>query len=172
MMKKILTIALLSLVMMTQARAQDVLNEIVNMSYATLNDTTKSKNERQVAMFKYDALNYLRSRILKPEDVFGDKVDNTQLNAKVKTLNEQAYAMNTYIAVYFQRLSECKKKNIGLVKYYFKHTTADHLMFNDEEDTMYVEAYFNKEDFPVPFSLNCDWVKSLEAIRSFDWSDK
>lgn len=171
-MKKILAIALMCVAMTTQAWAQDVLNDIVNKSYAIINDTTKDKKERQVAMFKYDALNYLRSRVIKPEDALGNNVDYTLLNAKIKTLNEQAYAMNSYISVYFLRLSECKKKNIGLVNYYFKHTTKDHPMFKEEDDTEYVEAYFNMDDFPVPFSLNCDWVKSLEAIRGFDWSDK
>ncbi len=171
-MKKMLAIALLSIFTMTQARAQDVLNEIVNMSYATLNDTTKSKKDRQTALFKYDAMNYLRSRVLTINDINGDSVDVTQLNAKIKLLNEQAYAMNTYISVYFKRLSECKKKNRKLVTYVFEHTTADNLLFDNEEDKLYVEAYLYKEDFPVPFSLNCDWIKSLELVRSFDWSDK
>ncbi len=89
----------------TQTWAQGVLNDIMNKSFATINDSTKDKQERQIAMFKYDALNYLRSRVIKPEDVLGNNIDYTKLNAKIKTLNEQAYAMNTYITVYFLRLS-------------------------------------------------------------------
>ncbi len=63
-------------------------------------------------------------------------------------------------------------KNVELVKYFFKHTTMDNPMFKEEDDTEYVEAYYNLEDFPVPFSLNCNWEKALESIRTFDWSDK
>lgn len=171
-MKKTLMIVLMCLTMTTQVSAQDVLNDIVNRAYTLFNDTTKNKQDRQVALFKYDALTYLRTRVIQPKDVMSDNVDYDKLNAKIKLLNEQAFAMNTYINVYLTRLSEVKKKNKDMVKYYFRQTTKDHPFFSDENDLEYVDAYYNQEDFPLPFSLNCDWVKSLEFIRSMDWSDK
>lgn len=172
-MKKLLMIALMSLAMTSQVSAQDVLNDIVNRSQALFNDSTKDKKDRQVALFKFDALTYLRSKVIQPADVWGKDINYDKLNAKIKLLNEQAFAMNTYINVYFDRLKQCKKKNREMVKYYFSQATKDHPMFQDEKDLEYVDAYFNQqEQFPLPFSMNCDWQKTLEFIRSFDWSDK
>ena len=37
------------------ASAQDVLNEIVKTSFATVNDTTQNIEVRKTAVFKYDA---------------------------------------------------------------------------------------------------------------------
>ena len=50
--------------MMVPASAQDVLNEIVKMSQATVNDTTQNIVVRKTAVFKYDAMTYLRSKML------------------------------------------------------------------------------------------------------------
>ena len=172
-MKKMLMIALMSLAMTSQVSAQDVLNDIVNRAHALFNDSSKNKQDRQVALFKYDALTYLRAKVIQPTDVMGNSVDYDKLNAKIKTLNEQAFAMNTYINVYFERLAQCKKKNVDMVKFYFRQATKDHPLFQEETDLEYVDAYFNQEkEFPLPFSMNCDWVKTLEFIRTIDWSDK
>ena len=54
-------------------------------------------------------------------------------------LNEQAFAMNTYINVYFERLAQCKKKNVDMVKFYFRQATKDHPLFQEETDLEYVE---------------------------------
>lgn len=155
--------------MLTSASAQDVLNEIVKTSLATVNDTTQSMEVRKVAIFKYDAMSYLRSKVLQPADLLGENINLTKVNEDIKALNEQAYAMNQYITLYLKRYSEAKKKNKNLVISLFKQATIDHKMFNDE-DTEVTLAYYNRDDYPLQFCLDCDWVKTLAFIRTIDWS--
>ncbi len=151
------------------AHAQDVLNEIVKTSYKTLNDTTLSLEVRKVAVFKYDAMGYLRSRVLQPSEMLSDSVNLDTLNARIRFLNEQALAMNQLVTVYQRRLKEAKPKNTYIVTSIFKQATFDHRLFNDE-DTDLVLSYYKTTDYPIPFCLDCDWVKSLAFIRSMDWS--
>lgn len=171
MMKKILIILLPAFLSCITVAAQDVLNEIVRTSLATVNDTTLDINLRKTAVFKYDALNYMRSKVLQPAELLGDSIDLNQVNAKIKMLNEQALAMNNYVNLYFKRLSDTKKKNRAMVAYYFKQATIDHPLFNDT-DTETTRAYFNRDDYPVQFCIDCDWEASLDFIRKQDWSDK
>ena len=155
MKKYIITLGLLA-TMMVPASAQDVLNEIVKMSQATVNDTTQNIVVRKTAVFKYDAMTYLRSKMLPASAVLSDNVDLKKFNEIIRTLNEK-------------RLKEAKKKNKDVVMKLFKMATKDHPYFNDE-DTEVTMAYYNREDYPVQFCLDCNWVKSLEFIRTIDWS--
>lgn len=168
MKKYIITLVLLT-TMMVPASAQDVLNEIVKMSQATVNDTTQNIVVRKTAVFKYDAMTYLRSKMLPASAVLSDNVDLKKFNEIIRTLNEQALAMNQYVTLYEKRLKEAKKKNKDVVMKLFKMATKDHPYFNDE-DTEVTMAYYNREDYPVQFCLDCNWVKSLEFIRTIDWS--
>ena len=168
MKKYIITLGLLA-TMMVPASAQDVLNEIVKMSQATVNDTTQNIVVRKTAVFKYDAMSYLRSKVLPPNVLLEQKISADSLNACIKMLNEQAYAMNQYVTLYQKRLSEAKKRNKGMVRSLFKQATIDHKLFNDS-DTEITLAYFNRSDYPIQFCLDCDWIKTLAFIRSIDWS--
>lgn len=168
-MKKILFIAFFCGLLSSPVAAQDVLNEIVKTSLATVKDTTQSMEVRKTAVFKYDAMSYMRSKILQPADLLKDSIDLKTINANIRILNEQALAMNQYITVYQKRLSEAKKKNKNIVTSLFKQATYDHKYFNDT-DTEVTLAYYNRNDYPIQFCLDCDWVKTLAFIRSIDWS--
>ncbi len=168
-MKKILFIAFFCGLLSSPVAAQDVLNEIVKTSLATVKDTTQSLEVRKTAVFKYDAMSYMRSKILQPADLLKDSIDLKTINANIRILNEQALAMNQYISVYQKRLSEAKKKNKSIVTSLFKQATYDHKYFNDT-DTEVTLAYYNRNDYPIQFCLDCDWVKTLAFIRSIDWS--
>ncbi len=152
-----------------KASAQDVLNEIIRSSDAIINDTTRSLDERKIALFKWDAMNYLRDQIL-PAFLMLDKNANPDsLNMRIRFLNEQAYAMNVYVTVYQKRLQEAKEKNKYMVTSIFKQATFDHKLFNDPntETTM---TYYTRQDYPVQFCIDCNWVKTLAFIRKMDWS--
>lgn len=155
--------------MFTSASAQDVLNEIVKTSLATVNDTTQNIEVRKMAIFKYDAMSYLRSKALPPSDLLGENINLTKVNGTIRALNEQALAMNQYVTLYLKRLNEAKKKNKKLVTNLFKQATIDHKLYNDE-DTEVTLAYYNRDDYPIQFCLDCDWVKTLAFIRTIDWS--
>ena len=72
------------------------------------NDTTLSREVRKAAVFKYDAMSYLRSKVLPPNVLLEQKISADSLNACIKMLNEQAYAMNQYVTLYQKRLSEAR----------------------------------------------------------------
>ena len=168
-MKKIIMTVMLMGMALIPASAQDVLNEIAKSSLAIVNDSTQSIEIRKTAVFKYDAVTYLRSKLLQPADLVGDSIDLKSVNAAVKTLNEQAFAMNTYVDLYIKRLASSKKKNRSMVSSLFKQATFDHKLFNDE-DTEVTLAYYNRNDYPIQFCIDCDWVKTLAFIRTIDWS--
>ena len=168
-MKKFLFLIAVCCLTTTATKAQDVLNEIVKTSLSITNDTTLSHEVRKAAVFKYDAMTYLRSKMLPASAVLSDNVDLKKFNEIIRTLNEQALAMNQYVTLYEKRLKEAKKKNKDVVMKLFKMATKDHPYFNDE-DTEVTMAYYNREDYPVQFCLDCNWVKSLEFIRTIDWS--
>lgn len=98
-----------------KASAQDVLNEVLRTSDAVLNDTTKSMDERRIALFKFDAMTYMRGKILPPYVMLDKNLSKDTLNVKVRYLNEQAYAMSVYITLYQKRLKEASNKNKPLV---------------------------------------------------------
>ena len=168
-MKKLILLFFVCCVSAASVHAQDVLNEIVRTSQATTNDTTLSKEVRKVAVFKYDAATYLRSKVLQPAEMLSDSVDIAKVNANIKFLNEQAYAMNQYVSLFLKRLGEAKKRNKTLVQSLFKEATVNHKLFGDM-DTELTLAYYKRDDYPVQFCLDCDWVKTLAFIRSIDWS--
>ena len=107
-----------------KASAQDVLNEVLRTSDAIINDTTKSMDERRTALFKFDAMTYMRSKILPPYVMLDKNLSKDTLNIKVRYLNEQAYAMSVYITLYQRRLKEASNKNKPLVTQFFKQKTA------------------------------------------------
>lgn len=168
MKRMIIAMALMALTF-APASAQDVLNEIVKTSLATVNDTTKSLEVRKTAVFKYDAMTYLRSKLLQPADLLGKNVDLKKVNSTIQVLNEQALAMNQYVTLYQKRFSEAKKKNRDVVTNLFKQATRNHKLFNDT-DTEVTLAYYDRKDYPIQFCIDCDWVKTLTFIRTIDWS--
>ena len=168
MKRMIIAMALIALTF-ASASAQDVLNEIVKTSFATVNDTTQNIEVRKTAVFKYDAMTYLRSKLLQPADLLDKNVDLKKVNATIQILNEQALAMNQYVALYQKRLYEAKKKNRDIVTNLFKQATRDHKLFNDT-DTEVTLAYYDRKDCPIQFCIDCDWIKTLDFIRTIDWN--
>ena len=139
MKRMIISMALIALTF-ASASAQDVLNEIVQTSFATVNDTTQNIEVRKTAVFKYDAMTYLRSKLLQPADLLDKNVDLKKVNATIQVLNEQALAMNQYVALYQKRLYEAKKKNRDIETNLFKKATREHKLIN-EKDTEVKLAY-------------------------------
>ena len=151
-----------------QASAQDVLNEILRSADQTVNDTTRSMEARQTALFKFDAMTYMRDKILPAYVMLDKQADPDTINLKIDYLNRQAYAMSVYLSVYRKRLAEASPKNQPLVTRLFRQATIDHKAF-DDPDTAFTMAYCDTPGTPVPFCLDCDWVQTLAFIRSIDW---
>lgn len=168
-MRKLLSLVFFTMLLCTPTKAQDVLNYMMHNALETVNDTTKSLFERKVAIFKYDELTYIRGKILPAADMLSGNMNVDTLNAKIKQLNELSYAMHQYLQLYFKRLDECKKKNRDKVIFFFKRATIDSPLFNDEDKEL-VNTYYDRDDYPLQFCLDCDWEKALGVIRNIDWS--
>ena len=168
-MKKYLMILIALCLFSVKSSAQDVLNEILRTSDAIITDSTKSLEVRKVALFKFDAMTYLRGKILPPYVMLDKNANVDSLNHKIHYLNEQAYAMSVYITLYQKRLSEAKDKDKVIVTSLFKQATLDHKLFKDP-DTEFTMTYCDRKDYPIQFCLDCNWVTTLAFIRSIDWS--
>ena len=77
-MKRLLLFMTICCFTTTAAWSQDVLNEIVKTSLAITNDTTLSKEVRKAAVFKYDAMTYLRSKVLPPMSCWSKRLVQTR----------------------------------------------------------------------------------------------
>lgn len=168
-MRKYILFFLVFCLLSAKANAQDVLNEVIRTSDRIINDTTKTMDERKTALFKWDAMNYLRDKILPAFLMLDKKANPDTINTRIKFLNEQAYSMNVYITLYQKRLAEAKDKNKPMVSRMFKQATYDHKLFHDP-DTEVTMAYNQRLDFPIQFCIDCNWVQTLEFIRKIDWS--
>jgi hypothetical protein len=160
-MKKIILSLLLLLSCAVNMHAQAIFNEVKNMqkNFLTIkNDKSKTMDERKIASFKWDAIEYM---LYKAND------DSTFTE---KQLGQQTMAMTEFIGLYFQRLSEAgnskQKKEVAVTR--FKNASLNNSFFNDMDRDL-VQAYVDNPKFATPFSLDTDWIKALEEIRSKSW---
>jgi hypothetical protein len=154
-MKKTLLITMLCCCMTsTQIVAQNVYNEILRLSKAVANDTTKDVETRKIATFKVDELNYMA---MKSNEVMPDST--------VRMLDYQAYAMYDFINLYIDRLSKAKRDaEKEVIRVQFKNASINNSRFNDMDKDL-VLSYYNRNDYLTQFSLDTDWVKAIEEIR-------
>jgi hypothetical protein len=138
----------------TQIVAQNVYNEILRLSKAVANDTTKDVETRKIATFKVDELNYMA---MKSNEVMPDST--------VRMLDYQAYAMYDFINLYIDRLSKAKRDaEKEVIRVQFKNASINNSRFNDMDKDL-VLSYYNRNDYLTQFSLDTDWVKAIEEIR-------
>lgn len=160
-MKKIITALTLLFALAINAQAQQIYEEVQNMQKnfkAIKYDTSKSLDERKVASFKWDAIEYM---------LFKAKEDTAFTE---RQLGEQTYAMTEFVNLFFKRLGEANnksKKQIVITR--FKNASINNSLFNDMDKEL-VLGYYNNEKFATPFSLDTNWVKALEEVRSKSWN--
>ena len=94
-MKKLLLIAVLSGMLFTNVKAQDVYNEILKTSLQVAENEKNDIETRKIATFKFDALNYMKQKVI-PE-VLKDTTDLKTMNKVINQLNQQSYAMYQFI---------------------------------------------------------------------------
>ncbi len=170
-MKKLLIMALLACMISIQASAQEVMKEIEKNAKAIKADASKDLTTRRIAAFKVDEITYLRTKVGPQILAAVNRKDTVTYNKLIKMLNEQSYAMYEYINLFFKRLDDSKKKNRGMVVYFFSQTSIENSLFNDMDKEL-VLAWYNRADYPIPFSLDTNWKKALKIIRAMDWSNK
>lgn len=159
-MKKTLAVLAILIGLTTSAHAQQIYNEVKKMQkgfYTLKHDKTKSMDERRVASFKWDAIEYM---LYKSHD------DSTFTE---KQLGEQTLAMTEFVNLYFKRLAEAKSKSKKeIVTARFKNASINNSLFNDMDKEL-VLGWYNSTKFATPFSLDTNWTKALAEIRSKHW---
>lgn len=160
-MKKLTLCLFMLFGMLISVSAQDIYNEVVRMQkdFKTIKeDKSKKLEERQVASFKWDAIEYM---------LYKGREDSTFTE---RQLGEQTYAMTEFVSLFFKRLGESNKsKNREIAYVRFQNASLNNSLFHDMDKDL-VLAYINKGKYPTPFSLDTDWVKALAEIRSKSWN--
>lgn len=136
--------------------AQKIYNEVKRIMHEmeTIKyDTSKDLEERKIATFKWDAIYYMIMKAA--QDSTFSEVD----------LGNQTYAMLEFVNIYVKRLTDIKKQSErNILREKFKSATIGNALFNDNEKEI-VDAYLNNDKFLTQFSLDCNWVRALEAVR-------
>lgn len=163
-MKNLFFLIAMALLVAMPVKAQDVANEIKRISKAVADDSKKDLQTRRIAYFKVNAVDYIKMKVR--DEILKDTTDLKIYNENIKMINEQAYAMYEFVNLFVKRLSEAGKtgaKELVLAK--FRNASLNHPLFNDM-DLELVQSYVNNEDYLTRFSLDTDWIKALEEIRS------
>lgn len=145
----------------TSVSAQEIFKEVTRIQKrfeAVKYDKTKKLDERRVASFQWDAIEYMLYRS-KENESFTER-----------QLGEQTEALMDFVKLYFRRLAESGKgKNKDVVVAKFRNASLNNSLFQDMDKDL-VLAYVNNAAYATPFSLDTDWVKALAEVRSQRWN--
>ena len=161
---KTLKMILLTLAMAfasAEVSAQEIYNEVKRMQkqFETVKlDKTKKMDERKIASFKWDAIEYM---------LYKAKQDSSFTALQ---LGKQTNDMVEFVNLFIKRLVEAgnSKRKREIVGLRFKNASINHSFFHDEDKDL-VLAYYNNPKFITQFSLDTDWVEALNEVRSMDW---
>lgn len=154
-MRRLITIMAVLAMFTANAGAQKVYQEIMKLSEKVANDKSKDIGSRKIATFKVDELNYMA---MKTKELMPD--------SSVTVLDNQAYAMYDFVNLYVKKLTEAKtKKDKGVIISLFKNASLQNPRFNDM-DLELVESYIRTQGYVTKFSLDTDWIKAIEQVRT------
>ena len=146
-----------------EVNAQEIYNEVKRMQkqFETVKlDKTKKMDERKIASFKWDAIEYM---------LYKAKQDSTFTELQ---LGKQTNAMVDFVNIFIKRLVEAgnskNKSKREAVALRFKNASINHSLFHDEDKDLAL-AYYDNPKFITQFSLDTDWVEALKEIREMDW---
>ncbi len=144
-----------------EGSAQEIYNEVRRMQkqFETIKlDKTKKIDERKIASFKWDAVEYM---------LYKAKQDSSFTELQ---LGKQTNAMVEFVNLFVKRLVEAgkSKSKREMVAQRFKNASVSHSLFHDEDKDL-VLAYCNSPKFITQFSLDTDWTEALNEVREMDW---
>ncbi|MCI6619132.1 MAG: hypothetical protein MSD82_09770 [Prevotella sp.] len=155
-MKKLLVSLILCCACVSGVSAQAIYKEvkrILQEAETIKYDTSKNIEDRKIATFKWDAIYYM---IMKAAE--DDKFTEVELG-------KQTNAMIDFVNIYTKRYAKTRGKNDReALTATFKKLSLSYPLFNDNEKEI-VDAYVNNPKFITQFSIDCNWVRALEAIR-------
>ncbi len=155
-MKKLFYTLIALLTISATANAQEVFNSVLESAQNALKDPVQNFSKTQIAKFKIDELNYLKSKTSKYESI-----------KKNDLLDIQAYYMSEFISRYLTEIICCEGQPDSVKKatvYLFVNASAMCPLFNDKDkDT--INKYINSNKQLTPFCLDTDWKKAFTFIN-------
>ena len=155
-MKKLFYTLIALLTISATANAQEVFNSVLESARNALKDPVQNFSKTQIAKFKIDELNYLKSKTSKYESI-----------KKNDLLDIQAYYMSEFISRYLTEIICCEGQPDSVKKatvYLFVNASAMCPLFNDKDkDT--INKYINSDKQLTPFCLDTDWKKAFMFIN-------
>ncbi|MCI6549676.1 MAG: hypothetical protein MR450_02310 [Prevotella sp.] len=155
-MKKLLLSLILICAVASSVPAQDIYNEVKHILQEVEKikyDTSKNIEDRKIAAFKWDAIYYM---IMKA--AADDKFTEVELG-------KQTNAMIDFVNSFTKRYAQASRKSDReALTAAFKKASLSYPLFNDNEKDI-VNAYVDNPKFITQFSIDCNWVRALEAVK-------
>lgn len=155
-MKKLLLSLILICAVASSVPAQDIYNEVKHILQEVEKikyDTSKNIEDRKIAAFKWDAIYYM---IMKA--AADDKFTEVELG-------KQTNAMIDFVNSFAKRYAQASRKSDReALTAAFKKASLSYPLFNDNEKDI-VNAYVDNPKFITQFSIDCNWVRALEAVK-------
>lgn len=140
-----------------EVKKNAIIEEVANIERKELaikNDTSKDLETRKVASFKADAIYYLMMKA-------GETDGFTDIE-----LGSQTNAMIDFVNLFVSKYASAKKKSEReVLMARFKNASIENSLFGDP-DKETVMAYVDNSKYITQFSIDTDWVKALEAVKS------
>ena len=155
-MKKLLLSLILICAVASSVSAQDIYNEVKHILQEVEKikyDTSKNIEDRKIAAFKWDAIYYM---IMKA--AADDKFTEVELG-------KQTNAMIDFVNSFTKRYAQASRKSDReALTAAFKKASLSYPLFNDNEKDI-VNAYVDNPKFITQFSIDCNWVRALDAVK-------
>ncbi len=156
-MKKLFYTTVVMLFMFTvNTNAQEVFNAVMQSAHTALKDPVQNFSKTQMAKFKIDELNYLKS-----------KAGNIETIKRNDLLDIQAYYMSEFLSRYLTEIIYSEGQPDSVKKamvYLFVNASAICPLFNDTNKEV-INKYLNSDKQLTPFCLDTDWEKAYKFIN-------
>ena len=154
-MKKTLFIIMVALSFSLTTKAQEIYSEIRKFASEHVNNPAENELVKKINRFELDALDYM-----------GMKMKEVMPDTTATFLDDQAYALYTYINLYSRTLvdisTQPKAYQIKVIRL-FMDASYSNPLFNDPDKDI-VLSYFSNGDSITRFSLDTDWRRALAAV--------
>lgn len=163
-----IALAIIGLAFTATTYAQDsqrVYEQIYKSSYKIAADKAEDTELRKIASFKVDAISYLKTKTLEAFSVPNANLKNADVAHLNNQLDSMAYYMYDYVNMYLKEYAKAstEKEKIRVMRI-FRDSSINNPLYGDEDKEL-VLAYYNRDDYPTPFSLDTNWILALAEAK-------
>ena len=135
--------------------AQEVFNKVLESAQHTINEPTSSFTNAQIARFKVDVLQYMKSKALEKESANVNEL-----------LDIQAYYMSEFLSLFYTEIiysTELSVEDRKAKIFLFIQASCTCPLF-DDNDKEKINKYINGDSQLTPFCLDTDWHKAYQFV--------